>query len=519
MLGGSMGRKLPSLTVLAAALGVAAFAAGPARAAEVIVVDGGRAARVEDPLAPSHAQAEPAVPAVGRARAARSQGGPRSVYRALRRQLRAGRISRSRYRAYVKTFRRARVVRRRLTGARGRQLGYGIQTVERIALRGRLIPSRMPEVFLILRRNTQYWPSRPYPASRDWVRFRGSELLFQYFPGRGLQLHPLGTFKRANLMHGNCVRRPGTGQPRCDVITGRPGRPGRCERQRLRRLLDEMSRLAVQRGRRFIAWEYMFDFGGGSPPWISAMAQAEAIKAYARAGRLLDRPEYFRTAARSLGAYQTRWPIGVRAQGPLGGTYYLQYSFAPRLRIFNAFFAAVMGLHDYARLTGDERARKLFRRAEPEARREVRYSDLGDWSLYNWRGHASDRSYHELLREVLQGLGIRLGGIYCRYAIRYRHYQIDPPRLRFLGPSTAVDDRLTRLRFSLSKLSVVELRVFKGGRLAYRRLATFRRGGRFFLWRPRSPGSYTVRLGAKELRTGRGLKGSSSGSIEVAPGA
>ncbi len=514
-----MGSNMPSLTVLAAALGVAAVAAGPARAAEVIVVDGERAARVEDPLAPSRAQAELGVPPAGPAHAVRARGRTGSVYRALRRQLRAGRISRPRYRGYVTTFRRARAVRRGLPGARGRQLGYVIGTVERIALRGRLIPSRMPELFLVLRRNTEYWPSRPYPAPRDWVRFRGSDLMFQYFPGRGLQLHPLGTFKRANLMHANCVHRPGTGPPRCDVITGRSAPPGRCHRERLRRLLDEMSRLAVRRGRRFIAWEYMFDFGGGAPPWMSAMAQAEALKAYARAGRLLDRPEYFRTAARALGAYEARWPIGVRARGPLGGTYYLQYSFAPRLRIFNAFFDAVMGLHDFAELTNDERARRLFRRAEPEARREVPYSDLGDWSLYDWRGHASDRNYHELLREVLQGLGIRLGGIYCRYAIRYRHYQIDPPRLRFLGPPTAVDDRRTRLRFSLSRLSVVELRVHKDGRLAHRRLATFRRGRRSFLWRPRSPGIYTVHLRAKELRTGRGLKGTSSGSVDVKPAA
>jgi hypothetical protein len=512
-----MGRNMPSLISLAAVLGVAALAAGPARAAEVIEVDGDRAARVADPLAPPRAQAELGVPRAGRIRAASSRGGPLAVYRVLRRQLRTRRIGPASYRAYVNTFRRARAVRQRLAGARGSQLGYVIGTLEGIALEGRLIPSRLPELFLILRRNTQYWPSRPYPAPRDWVRFRGSELMFQYFPGRGLQLHPLGTFKRANLMHANCVHPQGTQAPRCDVIRGRSGPRGRCHRVRLRRLLDEMSRLAVHRGRGFVAWEYMFDFGGGSPPWMSAMAQAEALKAYARAARLLDRPEYLQIARRALGAYEAPWPTGVRTRGPLGGTYYLQYSFAPRLYIFNAFLDAVMGLHDFAKLTGDERAGRLFRRAEPEARREVPYSDVGDWSRYNWRGDESDRSYHELLREVLQGLGIRLGGIYCTYAIRYRHYQIDPPRLRFLGPRTAVDDRLTRLRFSLSKLSVVELIVYTGRRRAYRRFATFHRGGGSLRWRPRSPGRYTVRLRAKELRTGRGLKGSSSGSVEVEP--
>ena len=45
----------------------------------------------------------------------------------------------------------------------------------------------------------------------DQVSFKGSELLYQYFPGRGLQLHPLSTFKKANHMHGDCER----GAPSC----------------------------------------------------------------------------------------------------------------------------------------------------------------------------------------------------------------------------------------------------------------------------------------------------------------
>ena len=152
-------------------------------------------------------------------------------------------------------------------------------------------------------RNRQYWRRLPYPASGDRVTFTGSEILFQYFPGEGLQLHPLSTFKKANLIHGACVR----DEPRL--------RP----RRRSRALLDEMEKLAVQRGRRFIAWEYLFDFGGGAPPWMSGMAQATGIQALARAADLLDQPRYLKTARRALGAFETLPPTGVRAVGPAGG--------------------------------------------------------------------------------------------------------------------------------------------------------------------------------------------------------
>ena len=51
--------------------------------------------------------------------------------------------------------------------------------------------------------------------------------------------------------------------------------------------------------------------------------------------------------------------MGVATTGPLGGTHYLQYSFAPRLFIFNAFLQSVIGLYDYADITGDATASRL----------------------------------------------------------------------------------------------------------------------------------------------------------------
>ena len=421
--------------------------------------------------------------------------------RALARALRKGKIERAEYDSWRRTYASARRTARRLRGARRAQLTYVIATAERLALRGRLSASRMPVVFLQMARNRQYWRSLPFPASGDRVTFEGSEILFQYFPGNGLQLHPLSTFKKANLIHGACVREE----------------PG-CDRAALERLLDEMQGLAVWRSRRFIAWEYMFHFGGGAPPWMSGMAQATALQAYARAADLLDRPDYLTTARRGLGAFERLPPTGVRAVGAAGGIAYLQYSFAPRLWIFNAFLQSLIGLYDYAELTGDERARKLYEEAEPEARREVPLSDVGDWSLYNYAGHESSRDYHELLREFLQSMcSRRLGEVYCTYARRYRGYQVNPPVLDLEVPELTTKGKLTAIRFSVSKLSAVEVTITKGEKVALERIATFSRGGGSFLWRPRSRGLYTVRLAAKELRTGRGLKDRASVEVEVEP--
>ena len=435
---------------------------------------------------------------MARAAATSSKRGRRALVGALRAAVRGRRISRGDYARYARTYARARGTHRRLRGARRTQLGYVIGSLEGMAIRRALIPSRMPSAFVQLERNTGFWRASRFPGTRDRIQFRGSEIVYQYYPGRGLQLQPLTTFKKANLIHGACERGLA------------------CSRDALRRLLDEMERLAVNRGRGMLAWEYLFHFGGGAPPWISGLSQATAIQALGRAGRLLGEPRYFQIAGRALRAFETGPPVGVRGRGPGGGIHYLEYSFAPRLFIFNGFLQSLIGLYDYAQATGDGRANGLFREAEPEGRREVPMSDLGDWSLYSFRGRASTGEYHELLREFLQSLCNRLRtAVYCDHARRYRAYQTEPPRIEYVGPATAASGQDVRLTFDLSKLSAVEVTVVKGGGTAFHKIATFRRGRQAFTWKPKSGGSYEVRLGAKELRTGRGLKGRTVGAVDI----
>jgi D-glucuronyl C5-epimerase C-terminus len=488
--------------------GIAAVAtvaiATPAHAGQVIVVNGHHAQRVEDPAVPTRAEAALGMPRLASASHARARTstrrGRRAVYAALRRELRRKRIERADFRRWRRTYVRSARTLRRLRGARAAQLRYVLTSVESLALRRRLGASRMPVAFLQLERNRQYWPRLRYPAPGDQVSFRGSQILFQYFAGEGLQLHPLSTFKRANHLHGFCERK----EPACDE-------------QALRRILDEMTALAVKRGRGFIAWEYLFYFGGGTPPWMSGMAQATGIQALGRAAVLLNEPKYLETARTALGAFETAPPGGVRTTGPGGGVHYLQYSFAPRLFIFNAFLQSLIGLHDFGRLAGDERSRGLFREAEPEARAELPFSDVGDWSLYNYAGHESDRGYHELLREFLESMcSRRLGALYCDYARRYRGYQVDPPELTWQGPDVATEDEPTAIRFNVSKLSAIEVTVTNPhGDVALSRLATFRRGEGSVTWTPRGPGLFTVSVAAKELRTGLGKRDRDGGEIEV----
>ena len=490
--------------MLAALLCAALVAPAQAAAGEVLVVDGARVTRSADPFVPSGADARLPEPPGGaaasvRARSAVSARGARAVSRAVSRARRARKVSRSAARRYLGWYFSARRTLRRLRGSRKRQLNYVVSVAESLALKGRLTSSRMPAVFLLVRRNASFWSSRAFPGSGAQVRFRGSEILFQYYPGRGVQLQPLVNWKRANLMHGACVRDSG------------------CRRDRLAKLISELNRTASRRSRRFIAWEYFFAFGGGSPPWMSGMAQATAVQALGRASQLLNRPSYLAQARKALPAFSaTPRAGGVKARGFRGGRHYLQYSFASRLWIMNAFLQSVIGLYDYAKITGDQRADGLWRAAEPEAQREVPSFDTGDWSLYSYRGPESDQDYHELLREFLASMCSRLRTpVYCDTARRFRAYQTEPAELDLQGPATATRNVPTRIRFFVSKRAAVQVVVTREGAVGLDRTATFRRGDGSFEWTPRASGTYTIRLSAKELRTGKGLRTRTEGSVQV----
>ena len=482
---------------------LALLVTSPAQARQVLQVDGASTKRLHDPFVPSRADAdlgpEPSGASATRSSAgAASRGGPRAVRRALSKARTRDGMSEHRASVYRRIYALARSRHRPLKGARRRELGSAINTVDAIALKGQLTESRMPALFLILRRNAEFWPRSAFPANRGLVTFRGSELVFEYYSGSGLQLQPLVNFKKANLLHGACVKRTAP-----------------CETLRLRRLLGEMVRTSATRGG-FRTWEYYFEFGGGRPPWISGMAQATGIQAFGRASQLLRDKGLLRYAREALPAFTTPPPTGVRTRGPLGGNHYLQYSFAPRLFIINAFLQSVIGLYDFADLTGDPTARRLFAQAEPEARRELLRNDTGDWSTYSFAGAESSREYHELLREFAASLCSRLRrDAYCDTARNFAGYTTDPAELRLLGAYAPIRGQETRLSFSVSKLSAVQLTIRRAGKVVFDRVATFRRGTHSFSFTPRTTGEFKLRLAAKELRTGNGLRTFVTGKIEA----
>ncbi len=283
-----------------------------------------------------------------------------------------------------------------------------IANAEALIASGQLTPSREPATLMTLRRNTEFWAANEPPAPGTRVTFTGSPVILEFYPGEGLQIQPLASFGKANAAWRSCKA---TANRTCTS---------------LRTMLDAMIALAADRGG-FSAWEYLFDFEGGVPPWTSAMSQGTGIQALSRAYDLTGEPRFKAAAQAAVGAFETPPPLGVAVPAP-GGTHFLMYSYAPELVIFNGFLQSLIGLDDFRDFTGDPRGTTLFRAGHGNAKVIVPQSDSGAWSYYSLGGPLSTLEYHTLLRDFLDSLCHRQGNaVYCDTAARFTGYLATPP--------------------------------------------------------------------------------------------
>jgi hypothetical protein len=199
---------------------------------------------------------------------------------------------------------------------------------------------------------------------------------------------------------------------------------------------------------------------------------------------------------------------------------------------------ATTGLYDFGALTGDAKAKRLFKAGDRAARAEIPKFDTGAWSLYSLGGRESDLGYHRLVRDFLDNLCDRTKtAVYCKTAKKFTDYQRQRVVVKVGTPKKAKAKRPVTIGFSLSKISCTKITVVRnpaplpppapdpqpepqpeqpgetqptdpvsGGvtpaaspQTVFTRQVVFSRGGHAVQWTPRKPGKYAVTVEALDL--------------------
>ncbi len=352
-------------------------------------------------------------------------------------------------------------------------------------LRARIVASQLAQVstmwdsytspralalFAQLEMNTDYLEHhRVYTASAQLDVSGDDGVVYRWFPGLGLEFHPLASFGALN------------------------SRVSAQDADGARTLADALLARAIPRAGRLI-WEYAFPFGGGRPPWASGMAEAVAAQALARTGSLLGDPQYTSDAARAYAAVpplvmQTKWGKWVRL-----------YGFS-RLVVLNAQLQAILSLTDYGSTTGNGAAAALAQKLDAAAQALFPRFDTGDWSLYNLGGTYAPLDYEQFVTQELAQLASRTQDpFWAGAAQRFKAYlgppQISeptPPPTLYPQPLDGFLDSAS-IPITLSQRSSVIVAI-AGKVLTYR----FGRGTHVLTWTPDpslGPGTYPVSVSA-----------------------
>src|SRR3954470_2497135 len=341
-------------------------------------------------------------------------------------------------------YRTAKTAANKLSGTPQANLRGVLLNLTSLAKR-HLLGSRAYPAFLILQRNVEWFYDnrRSTPGYGTRTTFAGSEMIWQFYPGSGWQLQPLANFGHLNGLLK--LRKPAAG--------------------RLEKLADDLLATGVQR-RGSLAFEYYFPWSGGAPGWISGMATATGMQAFANLGKRDGDVRYTNAARSMIGVFKTPPPWGVTVQGPAGPSFLL-YLQSPTVLVGNGIAQALIALDNYRTPTGDPDAGALVDAALAEARRLLPLYDTGAWSLYDRSpagpGTESDLSYHQLFEGFLNQLCDKFGDPFCAEAENFARYETEPVAI------TAVATKVQRKRkhivasFLLSKRGSIRVTLERAG--------------------------------------------------------
>ena len=140
------------------------------------------------------------------------------------------------------------------------------------------------------------------------------------------------------------------------------------------------------------------------PGWPSAMAQSEAISVLLRAHELTGEHRYLETASAALEVMTVEVSEGGVLRRIDGHLVLEEYATRRPLAILNGWIFSLFGLHELALVTGDGRARDLFRTSREGLLALLPRYDVGWWSLYSLYDHGRPdlaKAFYQRLHPVL----------------------------------------------------------------------------------------------------------------------
>lgn len=216
------------------------------------------------------------------------------------------------------------------------------------------------------------------------------------------------------------------------------------ERNELRRKFlaqaDWLAANAVHRGE-LAVWEYHFPnpfYGVREPPWVSGMAQGEALIVLVEAHSITGDDRYLEVARRALVAFSVEVKDGGVRTTLSGDAAWYEIVAAPGAkssRVLNGHMFALAGILEYYDYTMDEAAWSLYQKGLTSVVDQLPSYDTGSHSYYDQLGTVASEFHHCLHISQLRYFFERSGEPEInKYADLFQSYEAMPTAPETGGP-------------------------------------------------------------------------------------
>ncbi|MDQ7054381.1 MAG: D-glucuronyl C5-epimerase family protein [candidate division KSB1 bacterium] len=131
-------------------------------------------------------------------------------------------------------------------------------------------------------------------------------------------------------------------------------------------------------------FQYDLDFYGPRAPWISAMAQGEAISLLLRIHEITGDDRILPIVEKAVIPFLREVKDGgVLSHFPDGSPIFEEFPTDPPSQVLNGHIFSLIGLFDYLKFFPDERIQDLWSQAINGLKRNLHRYDLGHWTLYD----------------------------------------------------------------------------------------------------------------------------------------
>lgn len=161
-------------------------------------------------------------------------------------------------------------------------------------------------------------------------------------------------------------------------------------------------------------------------PWISAMAQGEAISVLTRAYLISNNEKYLTSALAALIPFTQHIDEGGVLNEFAGSKVYEEYPAEKPTAVLNGFIFSLFGLYDLV-LLGNSVASELFEQGINSLKTILPFYDMEYWSSYDLYSYPqyfpSTYTYHIIHAEQLKAMYILTGvEIFNHFAVKWNEY-------------------------------------------------------------------------------------------------